>query len=145
MPSSSVAESTVEEAALSWFEDLGYTIVHGPDIAPGELFAEREAYGDVVLVKRLREALQRINPEIPVEALDEAVRRLLHPETASLIENNRRFHQILVEGVPVEYRRDDGSIAGDLVKLIDFDNLEKIGRASCREFTVIENKTNRRP
>jgi len=65
---SSVAESTVEEAALSWFEELGYTIVHGPDIAPGELFAERDGYGDVVLVKRLHEALHRINPDVPAEA-----------------------------------------------------------------------------
>jgi hypothetical protein len=63
--SPSVAESTVEEAALSWFEELGYTIVHGPGIAPGELFAEREGYGDVVLVRRLRESLQQINPDIP--------------------------------------------------------------------------------
>src|ERR1700675_4840065 len=94
-----IAESTVEEASLSWFEDLGYAVVHGPDIAPGELFAEREGYGDVVLVKRLREALQRINPDIPAEAIDEAIRRVLDPETASLIENNRRFHQVLVECV----------------------------------------------
>src|SRR6202050_3288549 len=140
-----VAESTVEEAALSWFEELGYVIVHGPDIAPRELFSEREGYGDVVLVKRLRETLQRINPDVPAEAVDEAVRRVLHPETASLIENNRRFHQMLVEGVPVEYRRDDGSIAGDLVKLIDFDKPENNDWASINQFTVIENKTNRRP
>ena len=59
-----VAESTVEEAALSWFQDLGYTVVHGPGIAPGELFAEREGYSDVVLVKRLREALARISHQL---------------------------------------------------------------------------------
>ena len=140
-----VVESTVEEAALSWFEELGYGVVHGPDIAPGELFSEREGYGDVVLVKRLREALQRINPDIPAEAIDEAIRRVLHPETASLIENNRRFHQMLVEGVPVEYRRDDGSIAGDLVKLVDFENPENNDWSAINQFTVIENKTNRRP
>jgi type I restriction enzyme, R subunit len=98
-----------------------------------------------VLVKRLGETLQRINPLIPAEATQEAIRRILHPETASLIENNRRFHQMLVEGVPVEYRRDDGSIAGDLVKLIDFDNLENNDWAAINQFTVIENKTNRRP
>ena len=70
----SILESDVERELLGWFEDLGYTIVHGPDIAPGELFAEREGYGDVVLVKRLREALERINPDIPAEAVDEAIR-----------------------------------------------------------------------
>ena len=142
---SSVAESTVEEAALSWFEELGYGVVHGPDIAPGELFAERENYGDVVLVERMRGALHRINPSIPAEAVEETVRRVLHPETASTVENNRRFHQMLVEGVPVEYRRDDGSIAGDLVKLIDFDNPSNNDWAAINQFTVIENKANRRP
>ena len=97
------------------------------------------------LAKRLPEALQRINSQVPSEADDEAVRRVLHPETTSLIENNRRFHQMLVEGVPVEYRRDDGSIAGDLVKLIDFDKPENNDWVAINQFTVIENKTNRRP
>ena len=118
---SGVAESTVEEAALGWFEELGYAVVHGPEIAPGELFAERDSYSDIVLVKRLRDALARMNPQVPHDAIEEAFRRVVHPETASLVENNRRFHQMLVEGVPVEYQRTDGSIAGDLVKLIDYE------------------------
>src|SRR2546421_10171311 len=100
-----VVESTVEDAALSWFSELGYAVLHGPDIAPGELFAERQSYADVVLVKRLREALARINPQVPSDAIEEALRRVLHAETASMVENNRRFHKMLVEGVPVEYRR----------------------------------------
>ena len=80
-----LTESTVEEAALSWFEELGYTVVNGPTIAPGEMFEERATYGDVVLLKRLRDALARINPSVPPEALDEAVRKVTHPETASPI------------------------------------------------------------
>jgi type I restriction enzyme R subunit len=52
-------ESIVEEAALSWFEDLGYTVGHGPHLAPGELAAERDSYGEVVLVGHLREAIRR--------------------------------------------------------------------------------------
>jgi type I site-specific restriction-modification system R (restriction) subunit len=89
--STGVVESTVEEAALSWFQELGFAIVHGPDIAPGELFTERQGYGDVVLVKRLREAIVRINPKIPQDAIEEAIRRILHPETASLIETIAAF------------------------------------------------------
>lgn len=143
--STGVAESTVEEAALGWFEELGYGVVHGPEIAPGELFAERESYGDVVLVKRLREAMARINPHVPPDAIEEAVRRVLHPETASLVENNRRFHRMLVEGVPVEYQRTDGSIAGDLVKLIDFEDPKNNDWAAINQFTVIEDRNNRRP
>ncbi len=143
----SVVESTVEEAALSWFQELGYAVVHGPDIAPGELFAERESYGDVVLVKRLREALARINPQVPPDAIEEAVRRVLHPETASLVENNRRFHQMLAEGVNVEYQRPDGSgsIAGDQVYLIDFDDSGNNDCAAINQFTIVENRINRRP
>jgi len=140
-----VVESTVEEATLAWFGELGYAVVHGPTIAPGELFVERESYGDVVLVKRLREALVRVNPDVPTEAIDEAVRKVLHPETPSLIENNRRFHQMLVEGVPVEYRREDGSIAGDLVQLIDFDEPGNNDWLAVNQFTVCEDKCNRRP
>src|SRR5258708_18752656 len=143
--STGVVESTVEDAALSWFAELGYTVVHGPEIAPAELFAGRQSYGDVVLEKRLREALARINPNIPQDAIEEAVRRVLHPETASLVENNRRFHQMLVEGVPVEYQRKDGTIAYDQVKLIDFDDSGNNDWAAINQFTIIENRNNRRP
>ena len=97
-------ESTVEEAALEIFESIGYTILHGPTIAPGEMFAERTDYSDVVLVERLRKALIRINSEIPIEAIKEAIRKVLHPDGPSLIENNRRFHRFLTEGINVEYQ-----------------------------------------
>src|SRR5438309_705052 len=104
MTDTGVTESTVEEAALEILGGLNYAIVHGPDIAPGELFAERSSYGDVVLVKRLHEALARINPSIPAEAIEDAMRKVLRTESPSVVENNRRFHRFLTEGVPVEYR-----------------------------------------
>ena len=85
-------ESTVEEAALSWFEELGYAIAHGPSIAPGEPGAERDSFGDVVLVKRLRDAIDRLNPDIPAEAREEAFRKVLRPDSPSLVGNNRAFH-----------------------------------------------------
>lgn len=71
-----ITESTVEEAALSWFEDLGYAVLSGPNISPGELFSERSSYSDVLLVGRLRSALARINPNIPEEALGDAIRKI---------------------------------------------------------------------
>jgi type I restriction enzyme R subunit len=139
-----VVESTVEDATLAWFEELGYSVVNGPTIAPGEMFAERSSYGDVVLIDRLRGGLTRINPTIPVEAIEEAIRRITHEETASLIENNRRFHQMLVNGIEVEYRREDGSIAGDQVFLIDAQELGNNDWLAVNQFTVIEDKKNRR-
>jgi type I restriction enzyme R subunit len=140
-----VTESTVEEATLGWLQGLKYTVLHGPDIAPGEPNAERATFGDVILIDRLRTALARINSTIPAEALDEALRKVTHAETPSLVENNRRLHKLLTEGVDVEYRRTDGSIAGDKVWLIDFANPDNNEFLAVNQFTVVEDRHNRRP
>jgi len=103
----SFTESIVEEAALAWLQSLGYSILHGPDIAPGEPFTERDDYGQVVLERRLRQALQRLNPHAPPDALDEAFRRLTRPDSPSLVANNHSIHRYLVEGVPVEVEQVD--------------------------------------
>ena len=92
-------ESVVEQAALAWIESLGYAIVSGPEIAPGEPQAEREDYGQVVLERRLRQALQRLNPQMPADALDEAFRKLTRPYSPSLVANNHMVHEYLVEGI----------------------------------------------
>ena len=117
----SMTESAVEEAALEWFEGLGCAIAHGPDIAADGSRPERSSYAEVVLDERLRTALTKINPAIPPDAIDEAIRSVLRHETPSLVENNQRFHRLLTEGVDVEYRRPDGSVKGDKVHLFDFD------------------------
>ena len=90
-------ESVVEDAALTWLESLGYAIKHGPEIAPGELFAERGDYGQVLLTTRLREALVRLNPSLPAEAIDDAFRKIIRLEGAILDARNRRFHRFPVE------------------------------------------------
>lgn len=100
-----VAESTVEQAALAWLESLGWVVKYGPEIAPGTLTAEREDFGQVVLAHRLRDALYRLNPHLPPEALEEAFRKLTRPEGATLVARNRAVHRMLVDGVNVEYKR----------------------------------------
>ena len=95
----SFTESTVENAALDWFKELGYEIGHGPEIAPGEPAAERDSLSDAVLSKRLRTALRKLNPTLPAEALDEAFRKITIPHGASLITDNRTFHRLLVDGI----------------------------------------------
>jgi type I restriction enzyme R subunit len=137
-------ETTVEDAALEIFGGLGYTILHGPNIAPGEMFAERATYGDVVLIARLRKALTEINSKIPAEAIEEAIRKILHPDSPSLVENNRRFHRFLTEGISVEYQG-EGRIVHDQVRLFDFDKPEKNDWVAANQFTIIENRSNRRP
>ena len=142
---SHLAESHVEEAALSWLDGLGYAILHGPDIAPGEPAAERNTYHDVILVRRLRDAVTLLNPNVPTEACDEALRKVLLQESPSLVGNNRAFHRMLVDGVEVEYKRADGSIAGDRVRLVDFDDPHNNDWLAVNQFTVVEGQHNRRP
>ena len=141
----SFTESIVEEAALTWLGELGFSVLNGPDIAPGEKNAEREGFGEVVLVGRLRDALDRLNPKIPEDAREEALRKVLHVTTPSLVGTNRRFHAMLRDGVEVEYRRKDGSIAGDRVQLIDFETPGANDWLAVNQFTVIEGQSNRRP
>jgi type I restriction enzyme, R subunit len=138
-------ESIVEDAALQWFGELGYTLAHGPDLAPGEPAAERDGFGDVVLAGRLRNAIGRLNPAIPEEAREDALRKVLRVAMPSLVQTNRAFHQMLRDGVPVEYPRPDGSIAGDHVRLVDFDEVPANDWLVVNQFTVIEGQHNRRP
>ncbi|MCU0523226.1 MAG: type I restriction endonuclease [Elainella sp. Prado103] len=140
---SKFTESDVEEVALSYLEELGYTPLHGSDIAPGEPNAERNTPGDVILEGRLRSALAQINPQIPGEALDEVVRQVLRSETQNLIENNRRFHRLLVDGVPVSYQQGERTVH-DQAWLIDWDNPTHNDWLAVNQFTVIEHQ-NRRP
>ena len=141
----SLNESTVEDAALEWFGVLGYAIGHGPDLAPGEPAAERAAFGDVVLVGRLRAAILRLNRLVPEDAREDALRKVLRVGTPSLTQTNRAFHRMLRDGVPVEYPRPDGSIAGDHVRLVDFRNVAANDWFAVNQFTVIEGQHNRRP
>ena len=142
---SALTESIVEHAALEWFGELGYAIGHGPQLAPGEPAAERDSFGEVVLVGRLREAIRRLNPAIPEEAREEALRKVLRVGTPSLTQTNRAFHRMLRDGVPVEYPRPDGSIAGHHVRLVDFGDVRANDWLAVNQFTVIEGQHNRRP
>lgn len=140
-----MTEAEIEEVALSWFRELGYAVAHGPEIAPGEPGAERDSFGDVVLVGRLRDAVNRLNPGIPGDAREDAIRKVLLVGTPSLAQTNRAFHAMLRDGVAVEYRRPDGSIAGDHVRLADFESVSSNDWLAVNQFTVVEGQHNRRP
>jgi type I restriction enzyme R subunit len=147
MKTSTFTESVVEEATLAWLAGLGYSILHGPDIAAGELGAERDdsGYRDVILERRLRQALERLNPAFPREAIDDAYRRLTRPEEPSTVTQNHTLHKMLVDEVTVEYARLDGSIAGGQVRVIDFDHPENNDWTAVNQFTVVEGQHTRRP
>ena len=141
----SLTEADIEQAALDWLSNLGWAVANGPEIAPDTPNAERDDYGQVALKQRLRNALGFLNPGLPASALDDAFRKLTHPEGSTLAARNRAFHLMLVNGVTVEYRNEDGSVRGAQAMVIDFDDPEANDWLAVNQFTVIENKNNRRP
>src|SRR5665647_158395 len=114
-------ESHLEEATLEWFEELGYEIVFGSDIAPDGKYPEREEYSDVILNDRLKEALARINPRIPGEALEEAFRQINIPQSPSLIMNNKAFQKMITDGIDVQVKQADASYRTEKVSIFDFE------------------------
>lgn len=142
---SNLNESHIEEAALEWFAGLGYSYRLGAQIAPGEPGAERDSYEKVLLEGRLRDAIARLNPQVPPDARDDTFRKIARIATPSLVQTNRAFHSMLRNGVDVEYPRADGSIKGDKVRIIDFDNPGANDWLAVNQYTVIEGQHNRRP
>jgi len=140
-----ICESDAEEAVLEILTELGYKTIYGPDIAPDGARPERSSYTVVVLMERLREAVEKLNPNIPTEAREEAIKKLLRTDAPGLVHSNKQFHKFLAEGINVEYRRKDGSIAGDQVQLFDFEEVKKNEFLAVNQFTVIEGNYNRRP
>ena len=142
--STGIAESHVEEATLAWLAELGYETASGVEIGPDGIKPERAAYADVVLEGRLREAIARLNPDLAAEARGEILRKLMQAETPALVEENRRLHRYLIEGVPIEITREDGSVTGELVRLVDFEDPTANDWLAVNQVTVIENKAKRR-
>lgn len=138
-------ESVVEEAALGYFHDLGYEAKFGPDIAPDGKQKERENWNDEILEGRLKAAIDRINPELSADAREDALRRAKRADTPGLLLSNRRFHELLANGIDVETRQTDGRIAGDKAWVVDFENPENNDWLVVNQFAVIENGHRRRP
>ncbi|MEI8291175.1 MAG: type I restriction endonuclease subunit R [Verrucomicrobiota bacterium] len=141
----SFTESIVEDATLGWFGEMDYSLVHGQLIAPGEAKAERTSFGEAFLPDRLFAALRKLNPKLPTEALDDAYRKITIPTGPNLIAQNRAFHRLLVDGIAVECRRKDGSIGAEIVRLVDFADVDNNDWLVVNQFTVIEGQINRRP
>ena len=137
-------ESTVEEAALEWFAEIGYQTEWGPNIAPDGQAPERSSYEQVYLHDRLGDAAFRINP-LHQSLLEEAIKRLERAQSQNEIAENARVHQLLVDGVPVEFRGEDGELRTERVRLIDFDTPGNNDWMVVNQFTVLSNGKNRRP
>ena len=143
--SATFTESEVEDAALEWLASLGWKAAHGPHIAPYAVDAERADYSEIVLERRLRDALERLNLILPAEAVDDAFHKLTRPEGSTLETRNRAFHRMLVDGVTVEYRTVGAALRGAQVSVLDYENAANNDWLAVNQFTVVEGEHERRP
>jgi len=140
-----LSEAAVEQALIEQLSSLGYTIASEDVIGPDGIAAERESYDEVILKQRLVDAVDRINSSVPQGARDDAIRQITQSVFPNLIEENRRIHKLMTEGVDVEYEANDRSIAAGKVNLIDFSNPANNDWLVVNQFVVISGQYNRRP
>jgi type I restriction enzyme R subunit len=141
---SKITESDIELFTIEELEALGYQILHGPDISCDGLFSERQSYSDIILVGRLRTAVQRLNSDIPADVQEQAVQKVLRIYSPDLLHNNETFHQLLIEKVKIPYQQ-DGYERSYEVALIDFANPLENEFLVVNQYTVVENNQNKRP
>ncbi|AIP58891.1 type I restriction endonuclease subunit R [Burkholderia pseudomallei] len=140
-----LSEAAVEQALLDQLRMLGYSIEREEDIGPDGHRPERESHDEVLLKKRFEDAVARLNPSLPLEARQDAIRKVMQSELPSLLEENRRIHKLMTEGVDVEYYADDGTLTAGKVALIDFEHPEQNDWLAVSQFVVIAGQYNRRP
>ncbi len=140
-----LSEAAVEQALIEQLSSLGYTLASEDVIGPDGVAAERESHDQVILLQRLIDVVERINPTLPQSAREDAIRQITQSVFPTLIEENRRIHKLLTEGVDVEYESTDGSIAAGKVNLIDFANPANNDWLAVNQFVVISGQYNRRP
>ena len=139
-----MTEDQLEQETLGWLAELGYSLHSGYDIANDGANPQRANYRQVVLPFRLREAIQRLNPNIPTAAREDALHRVLDLGIPVLLSANRAFHKLLVGGVPVQYQK-DGETVGDFVRLVDWSDASRNEFWAVNQFTIKGPHHTRRP
>jgi type I restriction enzyme R subunit len=137
-------ESDIEKMAIKELQNLGYTYIDGIDLAPDMLSPERNSYDEVLLWRRLRSTLSKLNPTIPADTVHGAAQKLSWIATSNLIADNEEFHRMLVNGIPVEYRNGD-DIIGGYVRVVDFENPQNNEFLVVNQYTIVQNNNNKRP
>ncbi|TVX99076.1 type I restriction endonuclease subunit R [Cohnella terricola] len=136
-------EEQLENLCLEWFKDNGWVTLYGPDIAPDGDNPMRSDFGQVLLETDLKEAFSRINTHLPSECFEQVIIKLKNPDSLDIVTNNRNFHRYLLEGVPVEFKRDD-AIIYDHAFLVDFDHCEQNRFVAVNQLTIVSTKQPRR-
>jgi type I restriction enzyme R subunit len=139
-----MTEDQLEQEALGWLSDVGYTLLNGYDIAVDGSIPERTDYQDTLLPLRLREAINRLNPSIPAGAREEALQEIRNLGFPAQLSANRHFHKLLVNGVPVSYQR-NGETVGDFVQLVNWQNPTDNDWLAVNQFSIKGPRHTRRP
>lgn len=137
-------ETQLENLCLDWFSENGWEVVHGVDIAPDSSNPLRKDYKQVLIEADLQTAFERLNPHLPVSCFEQVLQKLSKPESLDLITNNRAFHHMLLEGVPVSYKKEDDWI-NDHAFLVDFNHVQQNRFVAINQFTILGTKQPRRP
>lgn len=132
-----MTENEIELMAIEFFENLGYTHLYGPDL-------EDRNPSEVLLKDKLLNALEKINPSLPYSAIKDAMKQLEQIKSSELLSDNESFHKLFTEGVKVDIQK-DGITRGEIVHLVDFDNISNNDFIVANQFTIIENHHNKRP
>src|SRR5690554_4291003 len=139
-----MTENEIEQLSIDLLKQQGFTYLNGTDIAPDSSTPERQTFEEVILKQRLENAVRRINPSIPNDAQQDAMKQILRIASPDVLSNNETFHRLLTEGIPVT-KRVDGQERGDKVYLIDFENPLQNDFLVVNQFTIVENGVNKRP
>ncbi|WP_417607081.1 type I restriction endonuclease subunit R [Oceanimonas baumannii] len=139
-----MTEDQLEQICLEWFGEGGWEVAHGPDLAPDGPTPERNDYRQILLLSDLEAAIERVNPHLPTNAIEQVVERVRKPESLDTVVSNRAFHRLLLDGVPVEYKHND-DLVHDRALLIDFNDLNTNRFRVINQFTIAGNKQLRRP
>ncbi|WP_421753054.1 type I restriction endonuclease subunit R [Croceimicrobium sp.] len=139
-----ITEHSIEDFAIKLLETLGYEYIYAPSIAHDGEHPERSGYEDLLLTRRMAEAVGRINPTVPPSAQEEAIKEIHRIHSPELLSNNESFHRLLTEGIKVSYQK-EGQQRGDLVWLIDFNTPENNDFVVANQFTIVEDGINKRP
>ena len=139
-----ITENHIELLSIQRLESLGYHYLYGPDIAPDGHSPERDSFEEVLLINRMKTAVRKINPAIPVDAHSEAIKEIQRIASPGLLANNETFHRLLTEGIPV-IKRVQGDDRGNRVWLIDFKNPQNNEFLVVNQSAIVENHQNKRP
>ncbi|QSQ94625.1 type I restriction endonuclease subunit R [Acinetobacter indicus] len=137
-------EITLELNCLAWFEQTGWNVLNSSELSPDSSNPLRKDYKQVLIESDLHAAFERLNPHLPLNCFEQVLQKLNQPESLDLVTNNRAFHRMLLEGVPVTYKKQDDWVH-DHAFLLDFNHVHQNRFVVVNQFTILGTKQPRRP